>query len=255
MKGTALRIIPCLDLDRGRVVKGTRFRDLVDSGDPGELAARYEAGGADEIAILDITATVEGCRTSLEAIRRVRALLSIPLAVGGGIRTAEDAARLLDAGADRVSLNSAALAEPGLIDRLAARYGSQCIVLAIDALARSPGAGGWEVMAEAGRKATGREASAWAREAAGRGAGEILLTSMDRDGTGEGYDLGLLRSLVPCGLPVIASGGARKPRHFLEAAEAGARALLAAGIFHRGEVAIADIKEALRAAGQEVRIC
>lgn len=254
MRTTAVRIIPCLDLDRGRVVKGTRFRDLVDSGDPGELAARYEAAGADEIAILDITATVEGRRTSLEAIRRVRSLLSIPLTVGGGIRSEEDAARLLDAGADRVSLNSAALAEPGLIDRLAARYGSQCVVLAIDAQAR-PGPGGWEVRAEAGRKATGLEAGAWAREAAGRGAGEILLTSMDRDGTGGGYDLGLLASVLGCGIPVIASGGARTASHFIDAAEAGARALLAAGIFHRGEVAIADIKEALRAAGQEVRVC
>jgi cyclase len=251
--GTALRIIPCLDLKDGRVVKGRKFVDLTDAGDPVELACRYEAEGADELALLDITATIEGRDSSLEALRRVRARLGIPLVMGGGIRREEDAAALLDAGADRVAINSAAVADPDLIDRLARRFGVQCVVLAIDARRvvedRAPGAAGgprWEVVVEAGRRVTGLEASAWAAEGARRGAGEILLTSIDRDGTGEGFDLELLRRVSKAsGIPVIASGGAAGGaeglRHFEEAARAGVRALLAAGAFHRGELSIGEV--------------
>ena len=256
----ALRVIPCLDVDGDRVVKGVRFLNLVDSGDPVELSLRYEAEGADEIAFLDISATIEGRKTALESIRRVRDAIGIPLMVGGGVRRAEDAVRLLEAGADRVAVNSAAAREPGLIDVLAARFGVQCVVLAIDAR-RNPttvGASGeaasWDVVIDAGRKATGRDAVEWAREGARRGAGEILLTSMDRDGTGSGYDLELLRAVTAAsGIPVVASGGASLPGHFVDGARAGARALLAAGVFHRGELSIRSVKESLAKADLEVR--
>jgi imidazole glycerol-phosphate synthase subunit HisF len=254
----ALRVIPCLDVDGGRVVKGVKFLDLVDSGDPVELSLRYEAEGADEIAFLDISATIEGRKTALESIRRVREAIGIPLLVGGGVRRVEDAARLLEAGADRVAVNSAAVADPALIDELASRFGVQCVVLALDARRRTPAAGdgapSWEVVVEAGRRATGLDAVEWAREGARRGAGEIMLTSIDRDGTGEGYDLELLRAItaaVP--IPVIASGGAARPPHFVEGARSGARALLAAGVFHRGELSIRSVKEGLAEAGMEVR--
>jgi len=255
----ALRIIPCLDVDGGRVVKGVRFLDLVDAGDPVELSRRYEAEGADEIAFLDISATIEGRKTALESIRRVREAIGIPLMVGGGVRRVEDAQRLLEAGADRVGVNSAAVREPGLIDELASRFGVQCVVLAIDARRRQPSAPGsapfWEVVIEAGRRATELEAVEWAREGARRGAGEILLTSMDRDGTGSGYDLELLRAVASASsVPVVASGGASVPSHFVDGARAGARALLAAGVFHRRELSIGSVKESLAAAGMEVRI-
>ena len=254
----ALRVIPCLDVDGGRVVKGTKFVDLVDAGDPVELSLRYESEGADEIAFLDISATIEGRRTALDSIRRVREAISIPLLVGGGVRRIEDAARLLEAGADRVAVNSAAVKDPGLIDELAARFGVQCVVLAIDARRKPAKAGAgkpeWEVVVEAGRKATELDAVDWAREGAGRGAGEILLTSIDRDGTGSGYDLELLRAVTSATtVPVVASGGAAMSEHFVEGARAGARALLAAGVFHRGELSIQSVKKSLAEAGLEVR--
>jgi cyclase len=249
----ALRVIPCLDVDGGRVVKGVKFLNLADAGDPVELSLRYEAEGADEIAFLDISATVEGRKTALESIRRVREAIGIPLMVGGGVRAVEDAARLLEAGADRVGVNSAAARDPRLIDELAARFGVQCVVLAVDAR-RKGGAAEWEVVVEAGRKATGLDAIRWAKEGAERGAGEILLTSIDRDGTGSGYDLELLEAVCgSVGVPVVASGGAALPGHFAAGARAGARALLAAGVFHRGELSIGKVKEALAEAGMEVR--
>jgi cyclase len=256
----ALRVIPCLDVDGDRVVKGVRFLNLVDSGDPAELALRYESEGADEIAFLDISATIEGRKTALESIRRVRDAIGIPLMVGGGVRRADDAVRLLEAGADRVAVNSAAAREPGLIDELASRFGVQCVVLAIDTRRRPSSGGGaaeapsWEVVIDAGRKSTGLDAVQWAREGARRGAGEILLTSMDRDGTGSGYDLKLLRAVTAAAsIPVVASGGASLPGHFVDGARAGARALLAAGVFHRGELSIRSVKESLAKAGMEVR--
>jgi cyclase len=255
----ALRVIPCLDVNGGRVVKGVRFVDLVDSGDPVELSLRYESEGADEIAFLDISATIEGRKTALESIRRVREAIGIPLLVGGGVRRIEDAARLLEAGADRVAVNSAAAADPGLIDLLAARFGVQCVVLAIDARRIPHSDKGekpeWEVVVEAGRRATALGAVEWAREGARRGAGEILLTSIDRDGTGLGYDLELLREVTAAAaVPVVASGGAAACAHFIDGARAGARALLAAGAFHRGELSIRSVKESLAAAGMEVRL-
>jgi cyclase len=254
----ALRIIPCLDVDGGRVVKGTRFVNLVDSGDPVELSLRYEAEGADEITFLDISATIESRRTALDSIRRVREAIGIPLAVGGGVRKIEDAARLLEAGADRVAVNSAAVADPGLIDELASRFGVQCVILAIDGRRKGAAADGsplWEVVVEAGRRATSLDAVGWAREGAKRGAGEILLTSIDRDGTGQGYDLDLLRAVTAASpVPVVASGGAARLEQFVDGAKAGARALLAAGVFHRGELSIGKVKERLAEAGMEVRL-
>ncbi len=254
----ALRVIPCLDVNGGRVVKGVKFVDLRDAGDPVELSQRYEAEGADEIAFLDISATIEGRKTALESIRRVREAIGIPLLVGGGVRRPEDAARLLEAGADRVAVNSAAAREPRLIDELASSFGVQCVVLAIDARRiASPGLDegpAWEVVIDAGRLGAGLDAVQWAREGARRGAGEILLTSMDRDGTGTGYDLKLLRAVAAAaGVPVVASGGASLPGHFVDGARAGARALLAAGVFHRGELSIRSVKESLAKAGLEVR--
>ena len=255
----ALRVIPCLDVDSGRVVKGTKFLNLVDSGDPVELAVRYEAEGADEIVFLDISATTEGRKTALESIRRVRAAIGIPLLVGGGVREIEDAARLLEAGADRVGVNSAAVRNPELVGELASRFGVQCVVLAVDARRRArPGGAAaplWEVIAEAGRRPTGLDALSWALEGARRGAGEILLTSIDRDGTGRGYDLELRRAVASeVSVPVVASGGASSLEHFVDGARAGARALLAAGVFHRGELSIQSVKQSLAEAGMEVRL-
>ena len=255
----ALRVIPCLDVDGGRVVKGVKFLNLVDAGDPVELSLRYEAEGADEIAFLDISATIEGRETALESIRRVREAIGIPLLVGGGVRRLEDAARLLEAGADRVAVNSAAARDPKLIGELASRFGVQCVVLAIDARRKAApredsSLPSWEVVVDAGRTAVGLDAVQWALDGARRGAGEILLTSMDRDGTGSGYDLKLLRAVTAAaGVPVVASGGASVPGHFVDGARAGARALLAAGVFHRGELSIRSVKEGLAKAGLEVR--
>jgi cyclase len=258
MSGLALRVIPCLDIDAGRVVKGTSFKDLRDAGDPVELATRYAAEGADEIALLDVSATLEGRKTALATVRAIRAAIGLPIAVGGGVSSVGDAERLLEAGADRVSVNSAAFRSPGLVDELAERFGVQCVIVAVDArrMARGDGmAPAWELVIEAGRRGTGRDAVDWAREAAARGAGEILLTSIDRDGSGAGYDLPLVRAVASaCPLPVVASGGASEPRHFAEGARAGARALLAAGAFHRGELAIGELKSYLGREGLEVRI-
>lgn len=248
----ALRLIPCLDVDGGRVVKGTRFVDLVDAGDPAELAARYDAEGADEVVFLDITASVEGRRATLEVVRRTAETVFIPLTVGGGVSSEEDVRTLLRAGADKVSLNTAAVREPELVGRCAERFGSQCIVVAVDARRRD---GGWEVFVRGGRTPTGLDAVGWAARAADLGAGEILLTSMDRDGTGEGYDVELLRAVaeaVP--VPVIASGGAGRLEHFAEALTEGkADAVLAASRFHFGEFTIPQVKQYLAGRGLPVR--
>jgi imidazoleglycerol phosphate synthase cyclase subunit len=245
------RIIPCLDVSHGRVVKGIRFQGLRDAGDPAERAALYEAQGADEIVILDVSATPEGRGNQAETVASVRARLGIPLTVGGGIRTAEDAKALLDAGADKVSVNTAALMRPELLSEIAERFGRQCTVLAIDAAWRE---GRFEVLIKGGREGTGVDAIAWARQAEQLGAGEVLLTSWDRDGTREGYDLALTRAIATAvRVPVIASGGAAGPEHLKAAFEAGADAVLAASIFHDGDLTVADVKQALLAMGVHVR--
>jgi cyclase len=241
------RVIPCLDVDAGRVVKGTNFVDLRDAGDPVELAERYDAEGADELVFLDITATHEDRDTIVELARRTADNVFIPFTIGGGIRSVQDAQAVLDAGADKVAVNSAAVARPELIDELSARFGAQCVVLAIDAKAGA-------VFVVGGRKATGLDAVEWAVEGAGRGAGEILLTSMDRDGTTDGYDIDLIaRVSEAVSIPVIASGGAGNPEHLVEALKAGADAALAASIFHFREFSIEETKQAIADAGVPVR--
>jgi cyclase len=246
------RVIPCLDVDRGRVVKGTGFVDLRDAGDPVELAARYDAAGADELVLLDITATSDKRATVVELARRAADELFIPFTIGGGIRSVEDAQAVLDAGADKVSVNSAALERPALIDELAGTFGSQCVVLAIDAKRAGPGR--WEAYLAGGRTLTGRNAVAWAREGTRRGAGEILLTSMDRDGTSGGYDLELTSAVATAvEVPVIASGGAGKLEHLNEALRAGADAVLCASILHYGQHTVAEIKRYLAAEGVPIR--
>ena len=249
------RVIPCLDVRGGWVVKGVKFENLRDAGEPAELAAAYEVQGADEIVVLDVSATIEDRLAGLESVRRVRRALSIPLTVGGGVKGLEDAGRLLDAGADRVSVNSAAVAAPAMIDELARRFGTQCVVVAIDAARdASAGAGHWRVSVRSGSTPVPLEAGAWARECAGRGAGEILLTSIDRDGTGQGYALELLAhdtSRVP--IPVIASGGAREPGDLVRALDAGAEAVLVASMLHDRRYTVEQIKRTLRAAGRPVR--
>jgi cyclase len=253
------RIIPCLDVANGRVVKGTRFVDLVDEGDPPELAARYADEGADEIVFLDISAAPEGRGTLLDVVERTARRAFIPLTVGGGVRTVRDMRDVLRAGADRVSLNTAAVSDPDLVARCARRFGRQAVVVAIDAR-RLPGAPGeppaWEVLVRGGRDTTGLDAVMWAVRAAELGAGELLVTSIDRDGTQSGYDTALLRAITDrVTVPVIASGGAASPSDFVAAvAEGGADAVLAASIFHRRIHAIADVKRALLAAGIPVRI-
>ena len=248
-----IRLIPCLDVDRGRVVKGVNFVGLRDAGDPVELAARYDREGADELVFLDITASHERRGTIVELAERTAEEVFIPFTIGGGLRTEEDIRAVLAAGADKVSLNSAAVKDPSLIERAAARFGSQCIVVAIDAKRRP--AGGWEVYLNGGRLPTGREAVEWAVEATGRGAGEILLTSMDRDGTQDGFDVELLAAVsgaVP--VPVIASGGAGTLAHFAQAvADGKADAVLAASVFHDGVYSIAQVKRAMAQAGVPVR--
>lgn len=247
-----VRIVPCLDVRAGRVVKGVRFQNLRDAGLPAERAAAYEAQGADEIVLLDIAATPEGRGHALDVVRSVRAALSIPLTVGGGIRRLEDVARLLGAGADKVSLNSAAVGDPALVGAVAQQFGSQCTVVAIDA-ARD-GRGGWRALAHSGARQTGLDAVAWAREAGERGAGEILLTSWDRDGTGEGYDVELIAAVAAAtNLPLVASGGAARTEHLRAAVRAGAGALLAASIFHDGVTTVARLKGELAAGGIAVR--
>lgn len=247
------RIIPCLDVRDGRVVKGVRFQGLRDAGDPASQAERYERDGADELVILDVSATPEGRANAAETVAAVRAVLGIPLTVGGGIRRVEDAERLLDAGADKISVNTAAVSHPELLSALAERFGAQCTVLAIDA-ARTPDGQGWEVVTRSGTHRTGLDVIEWAREGVARGAGEILLTSWDRDGTRSGYDCPLLTAVsqaVP--VPVIASGGADTPEHCRDALEAGADAVLAASIFHDGDTTPAALKAQLAAFGIEVR--
>ena len=247
----AKRIIPCLDVDGGRVVKGTRFQNLRDAGDPVELAARYDAEGADELVFLDITATIEGRDAMDDVISRTAEEVFIPLTVGGGVRDPVDVRRLLRAGADKVALNSAAVRDPDLLSRCADVVGSQCVVIAIDAARRD---GGWEVFVDAGRTPTGRDAVAWASEAtATGGAGEILLTSIDRDGTGDGYDLELLEAVHDATtVPVIASGGSGTLEHFADGLHV-ADAVLAASRFHDGELTIGQVKEHLAASGFPVR--
>jgi imidazole glycerol-phosphate synthase subunit HisF len=248
------RIIPCLDVDDGRVVKGVGFLDLRDAGDPVELAARYDASGADELVFLDITATSDKRATVVELARRAADEVFIPFTIGGGIRSVEDAQAVLDAGADKVSVNSAALADPRLIDDLAQQFGAQCVVLAIDAKQRK-GETTWEAYLAGGRTATGRDAVAWAHEAVERGAGEILLTSMDRDGTNAGYDLPLTAAVARAvSVPVIASGGAGRLEHMSEAVAAGADAVLCASILHYGHHTVREIKDQLAHEGVAVRL-
>jgi cyclase len=247
------RVIPCLDVDRGRVVKGTNFVGLRDAGDPVELAERYDAEGADELVFLDITASHERRDTIVELARRTADNVFIPFTIGGGIRSAQDAQAVLDAGADKVSVNSAALARPELIGELAEVFGSQCVVIAIDAKREGDG---WGVYVNGGRNPIDREAVEWAREATERGAGEVLLTSMDRDGTADGYELELTRAVADAvGVPVIASGGAGELQHLSEAiSEGGADAVLCASIFHYGSYRVRDAKQHLRDAGIPVRL-
>lgn len=251
------RIIPCLDVSNGRVVKGVRFQGLRDAGDPVECARRYEEQGADELCLLDVSATPEGRGNALETVAAVRAALGIPLTVGGGVRVLEDAERLLSAGADKVAVNSAAVERPGLLTEINTRLGAQCTVLALDAArvdAADP-ATGWEVTVHGGRTRTGRDAIRWAIDAAAAGAGEILATSWDRDGTGEGYDTELLGALAAAvRVPIIASGGARTPAHMRTALDAGASAVLAASIFHDAETTVAEVKRDLAALGVPVRL-
>jgi cyclase len=245
------RVIPCLDVDAGRVVKGTEFVKLQDAGDPVELAARYDAQGADELVFLDITATSDRRGTVVELARRVADEVFVPFTIGGGIRSVSEAQAVLDAGADKISVNSAALAEPNLIHQLAQTFGAQCVVLAIDAKATDSG---WEAYLAGGRQPAGREVVAWAIEATERGAGEILLTSMDRDGTQAGYDLPLLEAVAGAvSVPLIASGGAGELQHLVEGLEAGADAVLCASILHFGQHTVPEIKDYLIGAGVAVR--
>lgn len=245
------RVIPCLDVNAGRVVKGVEFVDIRDAGDPVELAAHYDREGADEVVFLDITATHEKRDTIAKLARATADEVFVPFTIGGGIRSVADAQAVLDAGADKVSVNSAALQRPQLIDELAEVFGAQCVVLAIDAKRAN---GGWEAYLAGGRTPTGRDVVEWAREAVERGAGEILLTSMDRDGTADGYDLPLTRAVSEAvGVPVIASGGAGELHHLAEALQAGADAVLCASIFHYGRYTIAEAKAHLAAAGIPVR--
>jgi len=247
-----LRVIPCLDVKDGRVVKGVNFVSLRDAGDPVEQAALYDAAGADELTFLDITASHENRDTILDVVSRTAARVFLPLTVGGGIRAVEDFRRLLLAGADKCSINSAAVARPALVAEAAQKFGSQCVVVAVDA---KRAGGGWHVFTHGGRRDTGMDAVAWCRQVAALGAGEILLTSMDRDGTGQGFDLELLRQVCSAvRVPVVASGGVGTLQHFVEGAQAGATGLLAASVFHFGTFTIAQVKTALAAAGLPVRL-
>ena len=250
----AKRIIPCLDVNNGRVVKGVNFVDLRDAGDPVEIACRYNEQGADELAFLDITATSDGRDTIVHVIEAVADAIFIPLTVGGGIRTLQDIRRLLNAGADKVSINSAAVAHPELIEEASKKFGSQCIVVAIDA--KQVDVGRWEIFTHGGRKATGIDAVEWAKRMAAFGAGELLVTSMDRDGTKNGFDIGLTRAISDAvSIPVIASGGVGTLDHLVEGVQEGrADAVLAASIFHYGEYTIQQAKRHLRLAGIKVRI-
>jgi cyclase len=252
----AVRVIPCLDVDGGRVVKGVNFTGLRDAGDPVEFAAAYDAEGADELVFLDVSASSCGRETTFDAVRRTAEQVFIPLTVGGGVRATADVDRLLRAGADKVSLNTAAVARPELLAEAAHRFGSQCVVLSVDARrARSAGLpSGFEVTTHGGTRGTGIDAVAWASRAAELGAGEILLNSMDADGTKAGFDLELIRAVrAAVTVPLIASGGAGELAHFPPAVQAGAGAVLAASVFHFGHLRIGEVKDALRAAGHPVR--
>ena len=256
------RVIPCLDVDGGRVVKGVEFVDIRDAGDPVELAAHYDREGADELVFLDITATHEKRDTIARLARSTADEVFVPFTIGGGIRSVADAQAVLDAGADKVSVNSAVLARPELLEELAGVFGAQCVVLAIDAKAQPQTAPGepdaptrWDAFVAGGRTSTGRDVVAWAREGVERGAGEILLTSMDRDGTSDGYDLPLTTAVSEAvSVPVIASGGAGQPEHLAQALRAGADAVLCASIFHYGRYSVAEAKAHLAAAGIPVRV-
>jgi cyclase len=252
-----LRVIPCLDVKDGRVVKGVNFVDLRDAGDPVEQAALYDAAGADELTFLDITASHENRDTILDVVSRTAARVFLPLTVGGGIRAVEDMRRLLLAGADKCSINSAAVARPELVGEAARKFGSQCVVVAVDAKRTRKADGGdtWHVFTHGGRRDTGMDAVEWCRQVVALGAGEILLTSMDRDGTGQGFDLALLRAVCAAvRVPVVASGGVGTLDHFVEGARAGATGLLAASVFHFGTFTIAQVKAALGQAGLPVRL-
>jgi cyclase len=247
------RVIPCMDVDAGRVVKGTRFLDIRDAGDPVELAAFYDRSGADELVFLDITATSDKRETVVALARRAADEVFVPFTIGGGVRAVGDAQAVLDAGADKVAVNSAAVARPALVSEIAEVLGAQCVVLAIDAKRRDLD-DGWDVFVSGGRTATGRDVLTWAQEGVERGAGEILLTSMDRDGTKDGYDLELTRAVSDAvDVPVIASGGVGTPAHMVDGFAAGADAVLAASIFHYGEHSVAEVKAQLDAAGVPVR--
>ncbi|MCL6538676.1 MAG: imidazole glycerol phosphate synthase subunit HisF [Acidothermus sp.] len=252
----AVRVIPCLDVDAGRVVKGVNFVDLRDAGDPVELASRYDAEGADELVFLDITASATDRETTYEVVRRTAEQVFIPLTVGGGVRSVEDFDRLLRAGADKVGVNTAAIARPELLAEAADRFGSQCVVLSIDARRNPEMPSGFEVTTHGGRRSAGLDAIEWARRATELGAGEILLNSMDADGTRAGFDLPLISAVrAAVNVPIIASGGAGRPEDFPPAVQAGADAVLAASVFHFGVLRIRDVKQALRAAGYPVRDC
>jgi cyclase len=257
----AVRVIPCLDVDGGRVVKGVNFLGLRDAGDPVELAAAYDAQGADELVFLDITASAHGRDTMIDVVARTADQVFIPLTVGGGVRSVDDVDRLLRAGADKVSLNTAAIARPELLTEVAGRFGAQCVVVSVDARrapadAGPPGglASGFEVTTHGGRRGTGLDAVGWARQATDLGAGEVLLNSMDADGTRAGFDLELIEAVrAAVGVPVIASGGAGSVADFPPAVAAGADAVLAASVFHFGTIRIGEVKDSLRAAGHPVR--
>jgi imidazole glycerol-phosphate synthase subunit HisF len=251
--GLLVRVIPCLDVDAGRVVKGTRFKDLRDAGDPVELAALYDREGADEIVFYDITASHEQRNTATELARKTAEEVFIPYTIGGGVRTADDMRAMLRAGADKVSVNSAAVRDPDLINEGAERFGSQCVVLSVDVKRRAAGPG-WEVYLNGGRVNTGLDAVSWLVEGERRGAGEFVLNSMDADGTEGGYDLELISAVAgKTGVPIVASGGAGGPEDMVSAVHAGAGAVLAASIFHFGEWSIAGVKEYMRGAGVPVR--
>jgi cyclase len=254
---TAVRVIPCLDVDAGRVVKGVHFQGLRDAGDPVELARRYDAEGADEITFLDVTASSGDRATMIDVVERTADEVFVPLTVGGGVRSVDDVDRLLRAGADKVGVNTAAIARPELVSEIAERFGSQVLVLSVDArrvVDGPPTPSGYEVTTHGGRRGTGIDAVEWARRAVELGAGEVLLNSMDADGTTTGFDLEMLADVRrEVSVPLIASGGAGTPEHFLEAVRAGADAVLAASVFHFGVLTVGDVKAHLRAAGVEVR--
>ncbi len=252
--GVALRVIPCLDVHDGRVVKGVNFRDLRDAGDPVELAARYGAEGADELTFLDISASAQGRETTREMVTRCAETVFIPLTVGGGVRSVADVDALLRCGADKAGINTGALADPGVIDKIAARFGNQVLVLSLDARRADWAPSGFEVTTHGGRRPAGRDAVEWVKEAVDRGVGEVLLNSMDADGTTDGFDIGMIRAVrAVVDVPLIASGGAGTTAHFVEAARAGADAVLAASVFHYGRLTIVGVKQELARAGFEVR--